>query len=168
MKRILFVLLLCMPLLASAQNRRVRIANEETAAWRYELESVSVGNTPGTLVLKVWSFSKNPNIAQEQAKKNAVHGAIFKGIPAQDRVPGKQPLVTDEAAHADFFNSFFADGGDYMRFVTLTNTGDLAAGDVLKTSNKEYKVGVLVMLNYNQLRSALESKGVVRSLDAGF
>ena len=168
MKRILLLLLVCLPLLASGQNRRIRMANEETAAWRYELESISVGNMPGTIVVKVWSYSKKPNVAAEQAKKNAVHGAVFKGIPARDRVPGKQPLVTDENAQADFFDSFFADGGDYMRFVTLTNTGDLGGGDVLKISNKEYKVGVLVMLNYNQLRSALEEKGIVRALNSGF
>lgn len=168
MKRILLLLLLCVPVAVAAQSKKVKKANEETAQWRYEIEPVAVGNQ-GNVVVKVWSHSKSPQVAQEQSKKNAVHGVVFKGIPTKDRLPGRKPLVA-EAGQEDsaFFKDFFKDGGDYMRFVTLTNSGAVASGDVMKTSKKEYKVGVQVTVNYNDLRSFLESKGVVKRLDSGF
>jgi hypothetical protein len=173
MKAKLCILLLCavsLPLLAGAQQlpkRHVKKANEQTQDWRYEIEPVSVG-TPGSVVVKVWSFSKKPEVAAEQARKNAVHGVIFKGIPAKDRMPGKKPLVEGTIGDPGFLESFFADGGDYARYVTLTTNGAIAAGDVLKVSKKEYKVGIVATIAYNELRQYLESKGAAKRLDAGF
>lgn len=170
MKQILlFALVLVIPTLGYSQKRKIKKANEDTAAWRYELEAQEVG-TQGTCLVKVWSYSKKPNVASSQARKNAVHGVIFKGIPAKDRIPGRKPLVANSAAeaqHAAFFNSFFAEGGDFMRYVTLTNNGAIEAGDVMKIG-KEYKVGVNVTVNYSALRKALEEAGIVKKLDAGF
>lgn len=170
MKNILLMALLCLPLFAFAQSSKEKKANKDTEAWRYEIEPENVGNQ-GTAVVKVWSFSKNPNVAAEQSKKNAIHGVIFKGIPTKDRIQGKKPLVEDsakESEHADFFKAFFANGGDFQRFVSLTNNGAIEAGDVMKVDKKEYKVGVVVTVNYSELRSYLESKGVVKKLNAGF
>lgn len=170
MKQILILaLILIIPSIGFGQKRKIKKANEDTAAWRYELEALEVG-TQGTCLVKVWSYSKKPTVASSQARKNAVHGVIFKGIPAKDRIPGRKPLVASAAAesqHAGFFNSFFAEGGDFMRFVTLTNNGAIEAGDVMKIG-KEYKVGVNVTVNYSELRKALEEAGVVKKLSAGF
>jgi len=167
-KNVLLAVLLCLPMLAIAQSAKK--ANKDTEAWRYEIEPVNVGNQ-GTVVVKVWSFSKKPAVAAEQSKKNAIHGVIFKGVPTKDRIQGKKPLVEDsakESEHADFFKSFFADGGDFQRFVSLTSNGAIEAGDVMKVDKKEYKVGVVVTVNYSELRSYLESKGIVKKLNAGF
>lgn len=167
MKRLLIMLLVCVPVVAMADGRKIKKANEDTEAWRYEIEPVTTG-VQGSVVLKVWSFSKKTNIAAEQSKKNAVHGVIFKGFPTKDRVTGRKPLVTNPAEHEAFFEKFFADGGEYMRFVALTNSGDVGGGDVMKVSKKEYKVGVTVTISYNDLRKYLEDQGVVRSLGSGF
>ncbi len=167
---LLLTALVLLPVLVSGQQlpkRHVKKANAQTAAWRYEVEPTDIA-TQGSVTVKVYSFSKKPQVAQEQARKNAVHGVIFKGVPAHGRVPGKKALVTDPTVHEVFFDTFFADGGDYGRFVTLTNSGAIAAGDVMRTSNKEYKVGVSATVAYDQLRSYLESHGVVRKLGAGF
>ncbi len=165
-KHILILLLALAPVLAFGQAGKVKQANQDTQAWRYEIEPVTVG-LQGTVVIRVWSFSKNPVIAGEQAKKNAVHGVMFKGIPTLERMPGKKPLVTpeEEANSQQFLDQFFADGGDYMRYVSLTNS---AGGEEVLKVGKEYKVGVVVAVSYNELRSYLESKAVIRSLDAGF
>lgn len=169
MKRLLILLLLCTPIVASAQKRAGKNADKETAAWRYEIEPVTTG-TQGTVVLKVWSYSKKPNVALEQSKKNAVHGVIYKGVPAKDRVTGRKPLVEASVAaqNKEFFDRFFADGGEYMRFVALTNNGAVDSGDVMKTGKKEYKIGVTVTVSYSELRSYLESQGVVKKLGSGF
>lgn len=169
-KLVLFALILCVPFLAFSQKKKQKQANQDTENWRYEIESVEVG-LQGTVVVKVWSYSSKPAIASSQARKNAVHGVVFKGLAAKDRIPAKKPLVPDLDAqdkYADFFDSFFADNGDFMRFVTLTNNGAVEAGDVMKVDKKTYKVGIVVTVNYGELRKALEEKGIVKKLSAGF
>lgn len=149
-----------------AQQRK---ANKDTEAWRYEIEAVQTG-TQGTYLIKVWSYSKKPEVATEQSKKNAVHGIIFKGFPGRAGVPGQNPLTNNsnlEEEKADFFKSFFSDGGKYMKFVTLSNDGAVAAEDRMKIG-KEYKIGVIVSVNVTELRKELENSGIIRSLTSGF
>lgn len=149
-----------------AQQRK---ANKDTEAWRYEIEAVQTG-TQGTYLIKVWSYSKKPEVATEQSKKNAVHGIIFKSFPGKAGVPGQNPLTNNsnlEEEKADFFKSFFSDGGKYMKFVTLSNDGAVAAEDRMKIG-KEYKIGVIVSVNVTELRKELENSGIIRSLTSGF
>ena len=144
-------------------------ANKDTQNWIYEIEPVAVGSQ-GSYLIKVWSYSKKPVIAIEQAKKNAVHGIIFKGFTGIAGVPGQRPLTTNpnlEVEQAEFFKNFFADGGKYMKFVNITNDGAVAAEDRLKIG-KEYKIGVVVSVNVAELRKDLEDAGMVRGLNSGF
>jgi hypothetical protein len=172
MKKIaIFSLTACFALLSAGAMGQTKgqqkKANAQTEDWRYEIESVAVGQQAGSVVIKVWSYSKKTDVAQEQSKKNAVHGVVFKGVPAKDRIPGKRPLVdaSTAAQYTDWFKAFFADGGDYMRYVALTNSG---AAEVMKSAKKEYKVGVTVTVQYNELRKALEESGAVKRLGGGF
>lgn len=151
----------------SAQARKK--ANRDTENFRYEIEAVNTG-VQGTYLIKVWSYSKKPNVAIEQAKKNAVHGVIFKGFAGKPGVPGQKPLASDpslEDSKADFFQPFFADGGDYLKYVNVAGDGSIAPEDRMKVG-KEYKIGVIVSVNVASLRKALEDAGIVRSLDSGF
>ena len=74
---------------ASAQAQKK--ANKDTEQWRYEVQA-SVGQAPkGTAIMRVWTYSKNPQVAIMQAGKNAVHAILFTGIaPTNDklRLPG--------------------------------------------------------------------------------
>ncbi len=171
-KGLLWVALLVLPLAAGAQQhrRKVRKADAETREWKYEITPVSVG-AKGSVVVAVWSDSANPVVAGEQAKKNAVHGLIFKGMPANGAVPGKRPLVPastgdeqQQRKEAEYFDRFFEDGGAYMRFVTLTSEEQ----QVTKIDRRKYRVGVVVVVSYDELRRELENRGIVRKLDAGF
>jgi hypothetical protein len=65
-----------------------------------------------------------------------------------------------------YFDSFFIDGGTYMKFATLSNN-EVAAKDCIKIG-REYKVGVIVSVNVELLRKDLEAAGIVRSLTSGF
>jgi len=146
----------------------VGIVREEKINWEYEIEPVSVG-TQGTYLIKVWSYSRNPELAIEQAKRNAVHGVIFKGFGGISGVPGQHPLADSpnlEVEQAEFFRNFFANGGKYMKFVNITNDGSVAAEDRLKIG-KEYKIGVVVSVNVAGLRRDLEEAGIIRSLGSG-
>jgi len=149
----------------SAQNRK---ADKDTRNWVYEIEPVGVGSQ-GTYLIKVWSYSKKPLVALEQAKKNAVHGIIFKGFLGVNGIPGQRPLTNNpnlEIEQAEFFKNFF-DGGKYMKFVNVSNDGAVAAEDRLKVG-KEYKIGVIVSVNVAGLRKDLEDGGILKGLSSGF
>lgn len=177
MKKILLILSALLVAATALADNKQKKADAATEAWEYEIETV--GKTGSTdYVLKVWSYSKNSMIAEEQSKKNAVHAVVFKGIPSADRIPGLKALVSDpvaEEANADFFKEFFADGGDYMKFVTRTNSGfaEVVKLTKVKKSGKEsepknFKIGLTVRVNVPALRKHLEQKGVIRSLSSGF
>ena len=138
-------------------------ANKDTEQWRYELETAGVGQQ-NTVQVKVWSYSKKAEVALEQAKKNAVHGVVFRGYGSN------KALCTSPAAeqeHAAFFKEFFATGGKYLKYVQLVNNGAVAAGDRIKIG-KEYKIGVVITVDKNALRKDLEDAGIVKKLGGGF
>jgi hypothetical protein len=144
-------------------------ADKDTKIWRYEIEAVQTG-VQGTYLIKVWSYSKKPDVAIDQAKKNAIHGVIFKGFASKPGVSGQKALCSDQSAeeeHQGFFNDFFQNGGRYMQFINLSTDGAVAAEDRMKIG-KEYKVGVLVSVNIAALRKYLEDEKIIKSLSSGF
>jgi len=172
----IFVAFLTVPFITIAQSKKKadEKADKETAQWRYEIEAVGTG-TQGTYQIKVWSYSKNPETAIEQAKKNAIHGIIFKGFPDKDRVKGQKALAQSsnlEQKKEDFFKDFFKNGGKYLKFVTLANNGAIAPGDRIlvskKFGQKEYKIGVVISVNVAALRKDLEASGIIKGLGNGF
>ncbi|MFV8376304.1 hypothetical protein [Flavobacterium sp. LB1P62] len=170
-KQILTVLLI---LIASAstfaQSGKQKKADKATEAWRYEIECAGVG-TDGTYLIKVWSYSKKPSIAITQAKKNAVHGVIFKGFGGDGRgCASQKPMATNpnvEMEKMDFFEPFFEEGGKYMKFVSESTDGMVDASDRMKVG-KEYKVGIIVSVSKDALRRDLEIAGIIRGLSSGF
>jgi len=164
---LLFILILGCTFVANAQAKKK--ADKDTEAWRYEIEVVQTG-IQGTYLIKVWSYSKNPEVAIEQAKKNAVHGVIFKGFIGTSTIPGQKAIASNvnlEQEKAEFFAPFFADEGKYMKFVSASNDGAVEAGDRMKVG-KEYKIGVVVYVDVSALRKDLEAAGMIKSLGAGF
>ncbi len=153
--------------MAHAQAKKK--ANKDTENWRYEIECVSVGAS-GSYLVKVWSYSKKPVVAIEQAKKNAVHGILFKGFTGKGAGCTQKPLISNpnlEQEKEDFFNSFFETGGKYMKFVSTSGDGSINAEDILKLG-KEYKIGVILSVSKDNLRKDLEAEGLIKSLGSGF
>jgi hypothetical protein len=147
-----------------------QVADRETHEFRYEIEAKDFGSQD-VYQLKVWTYSKNPDTAIEQAKKNAVHGVIFKGLTGKTGViAGRRPLVDRpalETEREDYFKLFFAKGGRYQQFVSLVNNGAIDSGDRIKVG-KEYKIGVVVSVNVAALRKDLEAAGITKKLGGGF
>jgi len=156
------------PILSQARAKKKAMRDME--AFRYEIECLGTG-VEGTYLIKVWTYSKKPKVAIEQSKKNAVHGVIFKGFAGGGRgCISQKPLASSpevEDEHSEFFDKFFADGGDYMKYVSLSNDGSIDSEDRLKVG-KEYKIGVVVSVMKDQLRKDLEKAGIIKALDAGF
>ena len=163
------VLLTLAVIIASCASSPQKIADQYTRQWRYEIEPVAIGAT-GSELIKVWSYSKNQVVAVEQAKKNAVHGIIFSGYTGKNGVSTKPPMASSpnlENEKKEFFDPFFANGGRYMKFVSVTNDGSIGSKDRLKVGN-EYKIGVIVSVAVAELRKDLEDAGIIRRLGAGF
>lgn len=151
-----------------------RIVNKQTLQMRYEIEATEGQAIQGNVLVKVYTYSSNKNIAIAQAGKNAVHGVLFKGTaPVNNgsvRIPGQKPLITDynaETTYHQYFQEFFYDGGKYQKFVQIVNNGVPDVGDIIKVG-QEYKVGVKVLVAKDALRKEMESAGIIRKLDHGF
>lgn len=154
----------------SARKQKQKKADRNTREWYYEMEAFTAPYK-GSCDIKVWSYGPDAVTARDQATKNAVHGVIFRGVPGNvsKRLNALPPIVEDimaEQSHKDFFDAFFSDGGPYQRFATRT----MADGndEILRYDRKNYKVGVIVTVQYDALRKALEQQGIVSSLTSGF
>lgn len=156
---------------ATAQEIAKKKADKQTVEWRYEVQCVGVGNE-GTKLIKVFSYSKKPTVAIEQSKKNAIHAMIFQGFNGNSGsgCPTQKPLTNNPALEqekSEYFDQFFADGGKYMKFVSISGDGEVAAEDRMKVG-KEYKIGVVVSVLYDLLRKDLEAAGIIKGLSSGF
>lgn len=130
--------------------------------YRYDVEYVkSVGS--GVDCVKIWSYTNKKKESVDLSKRNAVHAVIFKGYSGAGA--SKRALARDinaEQTYADFFNEFFAEGGEYGRFVANVGTRSLVK------HGKDYKIGEEVTVNTAALRKYLEGHGVIKSMNSGF
>ena len=165
----LIAVFLLASIVSNAQIFSKKKSKKDTHNFRYEIECVGEGKQ-GSYSIKVFSYSKKPKVAIEAAKRNAVHGVIFKGISG-GRCVTKPALARNpnlEQEKAEFFKAFFANGGKYSKFVVASTDGAIEAGDVTKVSKREYKIGVNVTVNVSLLRKDLEAAGIIKGLASGF
>ena len=145
-------------------------SENQVRVWKYDIECVGTGLN-GTYLLKIWSYSESPAIDAEKAKRNAVHGVVFKGVSGARQGCTAQPALSRnpnlEMEQKTFFDQFFADGGKYAKYTNLTSQGP-PKGEVIKLGKKEYKVGLIVSVQKDALRQDLESAGILKSLSSGF
>lgn len=131
----------------------------------YDIEGNGTGNQ-GTYLVKVSVITKNKKIDDSELVKAAVHGVLFRGFSSKEHRQNQRPVAGSpavEAQHADYFSSFFGDGGAYR------NYGQTVGGSrAVVKSGKKYRVSATVTVNKDQLRKDLEQAGVVRGLNSGF
>lgn len=147
-----------------AQRRR-----NPAAFYDYEVECMGTGRD-GTQLLKVWGYGRRVDQAVDQAKKNAVHAVIFRGITSGKPGCMQRPLATrpgTEQQHREFFEAFFREGGRYLNFVSITTDGSIDPRDRLRVG-REFKVGVVVTVMHSALRKELEAANVIPALGSGF
>ena len=158
----LLVVVLCFP---SCRALRQKQANTDTNQYRYEIECA--GNAiQGTYLVKVWTYSRNASVAENQCRKNAVHGVIFKGYGGGQGCVSQRPMASSpgvETQYKEYFDSFFATGGEFQKYASIMS----GTTETVKVG-KEYKVGVVVSVRKDDLRKALEAAGVIKSLNSGF
>ena len=157
MKKICILLIACcLTLSASAQKKR-----NVTSYHQQEVECLGV-ELDGSQTVRAQGSGRNKADAVEQAKKNAVWAVIFNGIRGGMQGCDMRPLVNEANAHdkyEDYFNAFFADGGEYLKYVSME---DQKRGSKDKAKNKYVKsYTVTVRVLRSELRSRLLEDNVL-------
>lgn len=127
---------------------------KHTAYISYETQCLGV-ELDGSQTLLAWGEGKNKADAEEQAKKNAVRDVIFKGISAGKSDCTKPPLINTPNAqqkYEDYFNVFFADGGEYKNYISMDDR-KRRSGD-----KEHYQYGEKRSVTVRVLRSELKKK----------
>ena len=115
----------------------------------------------GSQTLKVWGKGSTKADAIEQAKKNAVYAVLFDGIRASGPCE-RRPLVPEVNArerYARYFNPFFADGGEYKRFVKEDVPKDATRMESKGQISQNY--GIIVTVDREGVRQQLEKDGIL-------
>jgi len=149
------ILLSCLP----ALDMSAQVAD---ALAQYETECLGVEGD-GSQTLRAWGFGKNKKDALAQARKNAVYDVIFKGIRTGMAGCNTRPLVNEVNArerHEDYFDKFFVDGGEYMKYVS---DADEKRSSKDKSKNKlGVRYGVTVRVLRSDLRAKLKADGLIQ------
>ena len=116
----------------------------------------------GSQTLRVQGYGRNRSDAKEQAMKNAVWAVIFDGI--RDGVQGcnMRPLITEVNArerYEDYFNIFFADGGEYKKYVSLQDTKKRSANKAKDKVGYSYEMTIRVLRS--ELKARLKADNVI-------
>ncbi len=156
------LLMALLPATSLAQSRReiIDISSMDT---NYSVETLKVG-ADGTKYVKVSGFGKSDDAAALNAKRNAVHAAIFRGFPSAPETNATPAICTDPAAmqkHKLYFDNFFS--GDYVQYINITTDGVPSGSDRVKVKGG-YEVKVYAQIMFDNLRKRLEADGVVAAL----
>ena len=120
----------------------------------------------GSQTLKAWGNGRNRADAVEQAKKNAVRDVIFKGILEGKQDCNQKPIVFEinaQEKYEDYFNAFFADGGEYKSFISLKDERifDKISRDKKKTSESVTN-GIVVRVLRAELKKKLITDSIIK------
>ncbi len=141
-------------------------AQQVENGWNYEISCAGTG-ADGTYLVKMVSYGKTVEAAVAQAKKDAVHGVLFRGFSGQPgQCTSQRPIIPSTilgSEKEDYFEKFFVDGGNYLNFVSVNQSG------ITPTKMKKgYKVEVIASVAKDRLRKEMESAGIIKSLSSGF
>lgn len=116
----------------------------------------------GKLLLRAWGTGISGKDATVEAEKKALDDVIFNGITRGAGNRSQIALLTDGNARKKFENyfvQFFADGGEYTKYVYRPRTRPNA---VERTKNKGNKSrGILVVVDVPALKARLIQDGII-------
>ena len=133
--------------------------------YTYKTECMGV-EMDGSQTLKAWGNGRNRGDAVEQAKKNAVRDVIFNGINEGRQDCERRPLVSEVNAqrkYEDYFNKFFADGGEFKKFISLKDEKilDKISRDKQK-ARESVTHGLVVRVLRAELKQKLIADGIIK------
>lgn len=129
----------------------------------YNFGTTAISVLPsGLITMRAWGGGPDKARAIEEAMKNAVSDVIFKGVKGASGYAG-QAIVTEVNArerYAEYFDLFFADGGEYKKFVTETSSKDKSRTRAKSDGRQNF--GVTVTVDRNALKQQLRQDGIIK------
>jgi len=137
---------------------------KKTSASFYDTKTQYLNNeADGSITVRATGIGRNRFDAIDQARKNALRDMIFNGIEVPGNTVISKPLVMTVNAqekYEDFFNAFFADGGDYENFVS---NADRKIVSNRKDRNKiQAKVTITTRLYRPELKEYLKQAEIIK------
>tara|TARA_R110002051_G_scaffold274139_1_gene334885 strand:- start:3498 stop:4946 length:1449 start_codon:yes stop_codon:yes gene_type:complete len=164
---ILLVTLLAFQSIFSQTGREDRISQDRTRNWQYESICSESGGAESSYLIQVTSYVPDLRLALEQAKKNAVHAVMFKGVAGNNLgCTTKDPLITNSnyESNFDYFEDFFFHSSQYKKYAT-SPTGSAETSETYKVKSKEnYRVTFIISVNVEELRKKLEFDKIIEPL----
>lgn len=154
-KIILAISIACMALAANAANSTEAYYESETECLGVELD--------GSQTLRVWATGRNKTDAIEQCKKNGVRDVIFKGIHRGNGGCNTKPLINEVNAQEKYeyyFNVFFKDKGEYLKYVSTEDTRTLTRKRSRRAEQVKY--GYTVRVLRAELKQRLIDDGIIK------
>ena len=166
--KICIVALLIVPInsLFSQTNSNRKVTEERTRNWQYESICSESGGTGSSYLIQVTSYVGDVRLALNQAKKNAIHAVLFKGVAGNDiGCTAKEPLIKNGVYNDNFeyFEDFFYNTRQYNQFATLPSG---SAESTEKLKRKMYKATYAISVNVDDLRKKLEYDKIIEPMGA--
>lgn len=128
----------------------------------YNFESSHVATSAsGAVTMRAWGSGPDKSSALLEAMKNAVSDVIFKGVKGGSDY-NCQPLVTEVNArerYAPYFDRFYANNGEFRKFVHETSNHDLSRIESKSLGRQNF--GVTVTVDRPALRAQLIRDGII-------
>lgn len=133
--------------------------------YSYKTECMGV-ELDGSQTLKAWGNGRNRSDAVDQAKKNALRDVLFNGITEGKNECNIKPLIFEVNAqekYEDYFNKFFADGGEFKNFISLRDERifDKISRDK-KKARQSVTHGLIVRVLRTELKEKLIADGILK------
>ena len=156
-----FTLLLSVLFISCSNNPQKKIAGN------YTLKTECLGvELDGSQTLKTWGNGRYRKDAVDQAKKNAVRDVLFNGIYEGKQDCEKRPLVLEVNAqqkYETYFNTFFADGGEYKNYVSSKDERiEKQIFRERKGAVNSSTYGIIIRVLRPQLKQKLIADGIIK------
>lgn len=129
----------------------------------YEISCAGVG-VEGTYLVEVAVIQPKPNVdVEDNIRRAAIHGVLFKGVSSSEQCAGYRPIVTKggiEQEYSSFFSSFFKNKSKIASYANIVE-GSL---QVMKITKKNYRISAIVSVKKDNLRNMLESNKIIEGL----
>ena len=161
--KICIVALLIVPInsLFSQTNSNRKVTEERTRNWQYESICSESGGTGSSYLIQVTSYVGDLRLALNQAKKNAIHAVLFKGVAGNNLgCTAKEPLIKNGVYNDNFeyFEDFFYNTRQYNQYAT-SPAGSAESSEKLK--RKMNRVTFIISVNVDELRKKLEYDKII-------
>ena len=152
--------------LFSQTNSNRKVTEDRTRNWQYESICSESGGTGSSYLIEVTSYVGDVRLALNQAKKNAIHAVLFKGVSGNNLgCTAKEPLIKNGVYNDNFeyFEDFFYNTRQYNQFATLPSG---SAESTEKLKRKMNRVTFIISVNVDELRKKLEYDKIIEPMGA--